>query len=47
MDDINMNVPINITDLEACILAIEDGNAHIALEILQEIVEHYDEEATV
>jgi hypothetical protein len=41
VDEISTEVTINVTDLLSCIRAIEDGNSHVAQEILEEVWENY------
>ncbi len=42
MDYLNMLVAMNIMDVREAILAIEEGNPHVALEILKETEEAYE-----
>ncbi len=44
MGYINMLVAINIIDVRAMIASLEEGNPTLALEILQDISDDYDEE---
>lgn len=44
MDSVNTEVPINISDLRACLVAMDDGNWGTAYVILEDLLEEYTEE---
>lgn len=43
MDDIITEHPINVSDLRAAIYACEDGLPEVAAQILQEVLDEYEE----